>query len=184
VKIIAKSVIGLVIAGLVAAMDVSAQTSSDSSDGPVIQQTLVPASARSSTWPPCPYDHCTSNRVQCKMLSVGADSSSLVTITLVGRDGGGGDLAEVYSDGFCKKGSFTSHTMVRVASGSPQYKWMGAWCQPYASVQFHPNGQVSFCSTSRSWLDLSPGRVAVAAGCGVQLDSNGRVTRDYCAPLN
>jgi hypothetical protein len=163
------------------------------SDGPVIQQTLVakpnpykhPDSSSGFDYcaaygygPECPKKVPDSISIECKILSVGADKPQLVTVTLTSESN---YAPEAYPNGICRSGGFARHTMIRVASGNPNYRWMGAWCQPWMNpmgtwrVQVWENGQVRSCMTSRIWNDLKPGRQAASHRAIVEMDESGNV---------
>jgi hypothetical protein len=116
-----------------------------------------------------------SNSIRCKVLTVGPNGTSLATITLYGPD------ATSYPDGTCACGATIAHTMFRVASGNPEYKWIGAWVMPgnNPKLYFHRNGQIAYAVTSRTWLDLNPGRISVDADTVVQLDSGGNIIQAW-----
>ena len=113
--------------------------------------------------------------VTCKILTVGPNGTQEMSVTLYG------DRAARHSNGMCWRGAPLQHVMVRVAAGSPDYDWVGAWVKPGSNpiLYFWANGQLAYGLTARTWLDLSPGRIALQEDELVQLDARGNVIYVY-----
>lgn len=108
------------------------------------------------------------SEVSCRVLSVGPSGDQWLTIQIIDRD-------EQYQNGVCKSGTTVNEFPARVASGNPNYRWIGAWTKCIKGCDFFPNGQLKYGFAARSWLDLSPGRRAVSKNAAVTFDDAGNV---------
>ena len=105
----------------------------------------------------------------CRVLSVGPGGDRWLTIELKGS-------ADMYPNGVCKSGSTVDAFPARVASGNPNYKWIGAWTKCIKSCSWHPNGQLEKGYTARVWVDLAPARQMVGKNAEVRFDETGKLT--------
>lgn len=98
--------------------------------------------------------------VRCGVLVVGPSGAHLENITLYN--------GSTHPNGNCHQGKIAAAFAFRVASGNPNYRWIGAWCGPYESrhpdergmyrlgeVAFASNGQLTRCAfPTRTWVDV------------------------------